>query len=409
VQSLKDSYLDRKDTYAKKLRAERARIEGLESDFKANLAKTDSQLLETYKAARAHAEDLIEQWHAANQAGYTPEHSAEYDAAMAAAKSAEDNLKNWQAQGRQQSYNDFIEKQLKPAQARFVKGVALNRQVIDSFHERQRLDAEYWAARDKYNAAVTQHDKDRAAYDMYKAQKAVYDQDSLNREADIKAGRYAVNPYQFLAQGADLNEIEELRKQVNAGNLRPNMRVPGAAVAPTEVKDPGEFQEAAPEHKRSGGPTDFDPEAAALIGYTGPKTFEDDDKPLNTVSTAETDVSGVTSGYQSPSDKEKEPEPETDASGNPVVAQTPAQNLPPTTNNLQATSTGAQAAPTQQTATQAATPAPKLPPQESGAVAGQGNNTGQAPVADPAQPPKEQKPKPFSEDNKEQDEDKNVW
>jgi hypothetical protein len=50
-----------------------------------------------------------------------------------------------------------------------------------------------------------------------------------------------------------------------------------------------------------------------------------------------------------------------------------------------------------------------LPEQPSGTVGGQGASTGQAPVEDPAQPPKEEKPKPFSEDNKEQDEDKNVW
>jgi hypothetical protein len=291
-----------------------------------------------------------------------------------------------------------------PMEDRYNRAMGTVSNLAANVDEQKRLDREYEEARAAYNNAVTQHDKDYAAFKMWEAKKAMYDQDSKDRQADIDAGRYAVNPYQFMAQGAGINEIDELRKQVNAGNLRPNMRVPDALVAPEEVKDPGQFQGAAPTRQYVEAPK-IDEDVATLIGYTKPNQTTVSTE-IAKPSSEPVDTSSVTSGYESPAEKEEKPKPETDASGNPVVAQ-PTGAQPTGAGTLQQTS-NATTSPTQQTATQAATPAPALPAQPTGSVAGQGSNTGQTPETQT--PPKtEEKPAPFIADEEEKDKQDSVF
>jgi hypothetical protein len=399
------------DAYAIALGKERARIDNekrawteKQATDRAALAKQNETASTEWQAALTALNEIknIMAGAASSGGAWRPAHGnleeaqARADAAEAALTAGTNQLKEFDA-----TYDARTNAYLGPMETNYKDAVGLATTLRDNTKKQTENDAAYARAREAYESAVTQHDKDRAAYDMYKAQKGQYDQDSLNRQADIDAGRYAVNPYAFMAQGAKLNEIEELRKQVNGGNLRPNMRVPDELVAPTEVKDPGEWKTGEPVHERVQGPQGYNLAAGDILGYKAPTEKPADDPALAHVSTEKTDTTSVAPGYTAPADKAKKPEPEKDPSGNPVV--------PPTTNNLQATAATAPAAPTQQTAEQAATPAPKLPEQPSGTVGGQGASTGQAPVEDPAQPPKEEKPKPFSEDNKEQDEDKNVW
>jgi hypothetical protein len=204
-----------------------------------------------------------------------------------------------------------------------------------------------------------------------------------------------------MAQGAGINEIDELRKQVNAGNLRPNMRVPDAEVAPTEVKDPGEFKTAEPVHEHVEAPK-FSTEVSGILGYKDP-TPAPADAPVAKASTAPIDTSSVKSEYVSPADKNKKPEPEKDANGNPIAGAGTLQQTSTTAN------TSTQSTPQTQTAAQAATPAPALAPQPTGSTGGQTNATGQDKTAPVTPPPAEEKPAPFTPDEKTKEEQDSVF
>jgi len=296
----------------------------------------------------------------------------------------------------------------KPLKDKYGVALSTAEKLRAQARDQAKADADYKTASSMYDNAVTQHDKDYAAFKMYQAKKAMYDQDTANRQADIDAGRYAVNPYQFMAQGANLNEINALREQVNAGNLRPNMRVPDAEVAPTEVKDPGEFARDKPQHVRVAAP-EVDDDIATILGYEKPGT-QNVDPTLKTANTGPIDTSSVHSDYVSPADKAKPPEPEKDANGNPVIKPGSAAANPPPgpSNTLQQTATGSQAQPNQQTAQQAATPAPAMPAQPTGSTGGQTANTGQEQTNTPTAPTQPEKPKPFTEDVQKEDPD-HVW
>jgi len=345
----------------------------------------------------------------------------QYNALMARATALQTGLKNLDATytaGAQKALDDFngsaqaeYDRVIAPMTTRLDKATTIAQTLRDNAVKQSQFDVAYKQAKSDYDNAVTQHDKDYAAFKMWEAKKAMYDQDSANRQADIDAGRYAVNPYQFMAQGANLNEINALREQVNAGNLRPNMRVPDAQIAPEEVKDPGAFARDKPIHEQVKGPT-VDADIATILGYTEPEPRAED-PALKAPSTEKVDTSSVTSGYTSPADKDKPKEPEKDSSGNPVIP--PGTNNQPTgAGTLQETSSTAGAAQTtQQTSQQApaavaATPAPALPAQPTGAVAGQGNTTGQDPTQKPEQPPQE-KPAPFTADEKKKEEQDSVF
>lgn len=279
-------------------------------------------------------------------------------------------------------------------EARFNKAVGIADTLTKNAAKQKGFDTAYAKASDEYKNAVTQYDKDRAARKMYEAKKAMYDQDAANRDADIKTGKYAVNPYQFLAQGAQLNEIEELRNKVNAGNLRPDMRVPAELVAPEEVKDPGEFKTGAPVHERVADPT-VDADTAQILGYQKPPEAKQD-APAPTVSTADVDTSSVTSGYKAPT-----PEDKLKGTGE---TQTAPVAQPTGASTLQQTSSTSTQPSQQAPAAQAATPAPALPEQPTGSVAGQTGTSGQQPEQE--KPPEEDaKPKPFAADNADEDED----
>jgi hypothetical protein len=346
--------------------------------------------------------------------------SASYDALMQRAKLLQQGLQNLDATytaGPKAALTDFdassqaeYDKTIAPMEQNYSDAVTTAQTLRDNSKQQSQYDKDYATARTAYDNAVTQHDKDLAAFQMYTAKKGMYDQDSANRQADIDAGRYAVNPYQFLAQGASLDEINKLRDQVNAGNLRPNMRVPDAEVAPDEVKDPGQFDTStAPTHQQVAAPTVTAP-VAQILGYKAPAPPKADD-PLPVASTAATDTSSVQPGYTSPTDKNapKTDDKPKDASGNPVINQ-PAQ--PQGAATLQTTSTTAntstQSTPQTQTAAQAATPAPALAPQASGAVGGQSNSTGQNKTT-PSATPVEDKPAPFTPDEKKKDEQDGVF
>lgn len=299
-----------------------------------------------------------------------------------------------------------------PLQKNFDDAYTLADQLRQNSTQQQGFDAAYADASTRFANAVTQHDKDQAAYDMYVAKKNMYDQDSANRKADIDAGRYAVNPYQFMAQGATLGEIEDLRSQVNSGNLRPNMRVAPELVAPEEVKAPEGFKDTAPVHERVKDPTPS-AEAAGILGWKAPdpKAAPPADPAAPTTSTTPTDTSSVTSQYKAPT-----PEDKVKGTGEAAAPAAPANNSsnePQGASTLQATSSESGAANTTQTsaaqapAAVAAAPAPALPAQPTGAVAGQANTTGQAPT-EPTAPPVEEKPKPFAEDDGTKKED-HVW
>jgi hypothetical protein len=343
----------------------------------------------------------------------------QYDALMARANLLNQGIKNLDATytaGAQSALDDFnsgaqaeYDKIIGPQEKNYTDATNLAITLRDNTKKQGEFDKAYNAARSEYENAVTQHDKDYAAFKMYQAKKAMYDQDTANRQADINAGRYAVNPYQFMAQGADLNEINALREQVNAGNLRPNMRVPDAEVAPDEVKDPGNFAGTAPVHQYVEAPKPENQAAAGILGWTAPEPPKAD-APLPQASTADVDTSSVHSDYVSPADKAKPPETEKDASGNPVIKPGSAAANPPPgpSNTLQQTATGSQAQPNQQTAQQAATPAPALPAQPTGSTGGQTANTGQTQTNTPTAPTQPEKPKPFTEDVQKEDPD-HVW
>lgn len=296
----------------------------------------------------------------------------------------------------EQAYNDFAA----PLDQRFEK-LSGGATAINEYNSaRNAADAAYEEARKKYEAAVTQHDKDRAKYEMYLAQKKQYEADSAQRQADIDAGRYAVNPYLFMAQGANLNEIEELRKQMNEGNLRPNMRVPHEFVAPEEVKDPGEFNMAMPEREVVAGP-EIDSDVAEFYDYQLPE--QEEAAPLPTVSTEKTDTSSVTSNYTSPETTPDKPTEE-------EKKVKPQQAPPPTTNTLQQTSSQSaqptqatpQSPPQQQPSVAATNPDTTLPEQESGTVSGQQSQGGQQPQAQPEPEGEAKVFKPGEEEDEEQ-------
>jgi hypothetical protein len=408
------------DQYAIALGRERTRIDtekaAMEQKLHSQIDALQQQLADA-DAKRVTAQNaydaqvILDKTKAANpawrNASVSPETSAaitqaknEADAAYAAVRS---QLEHFDYDGQLAAYIDPMEKNYSDA-------VTTAQTLRDNSKQQGQYDKDYATARTAYDNAVTQHDKDLAAFQMYTAKKGMYDQDSANRQADIDAGRYAVNPYQFLAQGASLDEINKLRDQVNAGNLRPNMRVPDAEVAPDEVKDPGQFDTStAPTHQQVAAPTVTAP-VAQILGYKAPAPPKADD-PLPVASTAATDTSSVQPGYTSPTDKNapKTDDKPKDASGNPVINQ-PAQ--PQGAATLQTTSTTAntstQSTPQTQTAAQAATPAPALAPQASGAVGGQSNSTGQNKTT-PSATPVEDKPAPFTPDEKKKDEQDGVF
>jgi len=408
-EALADAFVDKGDKYAIALGRERTRIDKEKEAYKAAQLKKRGELETQAAAARKAYEAAKEKLSSikimnAGQGtvgglyGQISVNQASTDAAKKAVNDALAALTSVRQQvvDFDTNYQTGFDEYFAPMEKNYQDATKFAIGIRDSTKKQSEYDTAYEKARQAYDNAVTQHDKDRAAYDMYKAQKDRYDQDSADRQADINAGRYAVNPYQFLAQGAGINEIDELRKQVNAGNLRPNMRVPDAFVAPKEVKDPGDFKTAAPVRERVKGPEGSD-DVKKILGYTDPEPPKAD-APLRQVSTEETDVSSVKDGYQSPAEKKQKPEPEKDASGNPVIQGA---------GTLQQTA-GATPAPTQQTAAQAATPAPALPAQPTGSVGGQASSTGQEAVA-PEQVKPEEKPAPFTPDEEEKEKQDSVF
>lgn len=415
------------DQYAIALGRERSRIDNEAAAFKQNQVAKRAELqkaLDAATAERTKAEEAINaellalkpfmqslqpQIHNSVKAG------AQYDALMQRANLLNQGLKNLDETyiaGPKSALTDFetnaqaqYDQQFGPMEQNYKDAVTAATTLRDNGKKQAEYDTVYKTARSAYDNAVTQHDKDLAAYQMYVAQKGQYAQDSANRQADIDAGRYAVNPYQFMAQGAGINEINALRDQVNAGNLRPNMRVPDAEVAPTEVKDPGAFASDKPVHQKVDAPKLSD-STKTILGYKDPAAVADD-APLPVASTAEVDTSSVKPGYTSPEDKNA-PKADTtprDSSGNVVV------NQPTGAATLQATPTTAntatQSTPQTQTAAQAATPAPALAPQASGSVAGQGTSTGQQ--ATQPGPKPEDKPAPFTPDETKKEEQDSVF
>lgn len=315
------------------------------------------------------------------------------------------------------NYDSNMEKYFAPMEKNYTDAVTLATGIRDYTKQQGGYDADYAKASAAYDSAVTQHDKDRAAYDMYVAQKGQYDQDTANRQADLEAGRYAVNPYLFMAQGASLPEINALRDQVNSGNLRPNMRVPDAETAPTEVTDPGAFVDDKPVHAQAAAPVPASADAAKILNWTAPAAAAPD-AALPEVSTTKTDVSSVTPGYTQPAVNPDKVAPKTDTtnttatSPNGTTTNTGTNTPAPATNTLQTTAQNASNTSTQttpaQTAATAAAPAAALPEQTSGTVTGQSNSTGQAPNSTPAVKP-EDKPEPFTPKADEKDDDANVW
>lgn len=408
------------DQYAVALGRERSRIDNEKAAFiekqkskRTELATQAEAARQKYEAAMetAHSQALVSrQVNESNGGAWHPD-SYYFEQALAAQNvpaltqaygELSKQLTDFDS-GYDQSLTDFTS----PMEKNYTDAVNAAITLRDNAKKQGEFDTAYKTARTAYDNAVTQHDKDLAAYQMYVAQKGRYDQDTANRQADIDAGRYAVNPYQFMAQGANINEINALRDQVNAGNLRPNMRVPDAEVAPTEVKDPGTFDAStAPVHQRVEAPK-FSTEVNTILGYKDPAPVAAD-APLPKASTAQTDTSSVKPEYVSPADKAKKPDPEKDASGNPVPAPAPAP-----TNTLQQTSTTAntatQSTPQTQTAAQAATPAPAIAPQASGSVGGQGNSTGQNKTDQTVTPPAQDKPAPFTPDEKKKEEQDSVF
>jgi hypothetical protein len=417
-----EALLPRDQQYAIAIARERARIDTEKQHF---AQQQDAKRGELETAAKAASDALFAAEEAYNQQQIlaaqaaanpkwrnsiaSPETTAKINAAYEAAKAG-----YAQAGTALQTFRDNYDQSIidfaAPMEKTFLEATTLAQQLRDNGVKQAEFDAAFKDASSRYANAVTQQEKDQAAYDMYVAKKNMYDSDSANRQADIDAGRYAVNPYQFMAQGATLGEINDLRTKVNAGNLRPDMRVPDALVAPEEVKDPGDFKEVAPVHERVKDPT-ASAEAAAILGWKAPDPASipaDPEAPK--VSSAETDTSSVVSGYKAPT-----PEDKVKGTGEAAAPAAPANNTsnePEGAANLQQTSSASGSANTTQTsATQApsavaAAPAPALPAQPTGAVAGQANTTGQATTTPP--PPVEEKPKPFAEDDGTKKED-HVW
>jgi hypothetical protein len=119
---------------------------------------------------------------------------------------------------------------------------ALYQQAVGSVHRMKQietgnadLDSQNATAKDKYGQQLADYDDSVKSYQDYQKQKTDYDQAAAQREADIAAGKYNVDPYRFIHQGASLPEILELRKQLNSGVAKPLMRVPTAPTAPTAV------------------------------------------------------------------------------------------------------------------------------------------------------------------------------
>lgn len=413
--ALVSATLNQDDQYGIALGKERTRMQQAREAYLAEQSHTRDKLATTAgdlaKQAAAAQEAFNAQWiiyqqfaNAGKLAQWRPsvdinELRSKYEALKAQADAAYKAVQDFDG-----SYAANLEKFMSPMQKNYDDAVALAQTLRDNKTQQGKYDEAYARARAAYESAVTQHDKDQAAYDMYLAQKRQYDDDAAQRQADIAAGRYAVNPYLFMAQGASLDEIAKLKEQMDAGNLRPNMRVPDAPVAPTEVKDPGQFALTAPVHERVTGPQITNTAAADILGYKAPAAPAAD-AALPTVKTEPTDTSSVTSNYSTPEVTPDKPAPKVDttprdSSGN--VDTTKVQGA----GTLQQTATTV-AQPTQQTATQQAEPAPALPAQTSGAVSGQENNTGQEEQTPP--PVTQEKPAPFTADEEKKDEQDNVW
>lgn len=274
---------------------------------------------------------------------------------------------------------------------------AVQQKAIDA--ENARRAAAYQSQVDPYNQGV-------GAYDKYVSDQTAWQKDADQLNADIAAGKYAVDPFAFLHGQHSVPEIEELRKQINAGNMRPNMGVPTLRAAPTAVTRPGEAP-TAPQLKDNAPDVHVDDDVAKTLGYhaTAPK-------PITLAQVTKTPVSEA-------------PQPTT-----PVKAANPEAKAKPLTNpgtvdqSVQqppkvATQQTAQSSPlttqstsqTQNAPTPAApvNPSASLPPQTAGSVAGQApanssdNSEGSKPQATPNALAN---PAPFKDPDKDEDKDK---
>jgi hypothetical protein len=195
------------DQYAIALGRERSRIDNEKAHFteqqkakRAELAAQAEAARQKYEAAMetAHSQALVSRQVAEkNGAPWLPD-SYYFEKALAAqnvpaltqtygelSKQLGDFDTNFD-----QSITDFTA----PMEKNYSDAVNAAVTIRDNTKKQSQFDDAYKAARSEYDNAVTQHDKDYAAYKMYQAKKSMYDQDSANRQADIDAGRYAVNP-----------------------------------------------------------------------------------------------------------------------------------------------------------------------------------------------------------------------
>jgi len=262
---------------------------------------------------------------------------------------------------------------------------------------------------EKYNSQVDPYNAGVDAYGRYLNDQATWQKDADQQQADIDAGKYRVDPFSYLHGQHSLPEIEELRKQINAGNMRPNMGVPALRAAPTVVQRPGEAP-TRPDLQADDPDVQMSSEIANILGYKAPTK--------NSVTLKE--AKPVAEAPQPVVTQPKPANPEAPAKPlvNPNTVNQAGGNPPPPSKPATQQTTQSSPLTTQQTSAQSQTaPAPaqpvnvstSLPQQTAGSVAGQApaassnNSEGTKPQATPDALAN---PAPFKDPDKTDDKDK---
>lgn len=334
----------------------------------------------------------------------------ELAAAIAAAKQAEAEFTAHQTgtQGRLEA--------LRKEQGRLYQGAEASVQDMFDVRDFNRdADASNLANKSAYEQKIKAFEEAAKGYQGYLGEKAAYEQAAAQREADLAAGKYDVDPYGFIERGASLPEILELRKQLNEGKKRPTMRVPVAPTAPKEVRDPGmRPEEAAYIEQATLKPIADD--IGKLLGYKAPEPakspiknaqkFDTKTPPPDPVVQATTPPPAAPVVEAKPVDA---PKPVTPEPTKPIEEAKPVAQQPMTTQMTsdQSTQTNQQPIVTPQPKVEPINKATSLAQQTEGTVSGQGSSS--TTKKEPAATPQNLvKPKPFTPADKLEEED-NLW
>lgn len=249
-------------------------------------------------------------------------------------------------------------------------------------------------AEDAYVKGQKKYETDKQAYDAYLAEKGKIDSQNAALRSDIQAGKYDVDPYDFLKK-ANLVERRDMLKQLEAGKARPTMRAPKEMALPKEVAAPQEL--VAPEYAEFGKIEGVDQELLDTLGYKAPTPSESWKKPAVPAAAPppapeQTAPAAAPPAAPAPTQEQKPPAP-------PTTQQTAAQAA--TTQTTQATSQ----TPIEQPKAEPTNPSTSIKPQTEGTVSGQASGSGQGatPQTPAATPDQLLNPKPFEEPEKKED------